>query len=302
MAYPAIECTTVTTDGGASNNAETQEDISNHVAERVAEKTLSSECALKLVTGFLTDSSKDTGDVSYSSSIYRGKAPESGTLDWTLWQLLDSLFPTGGFAHSYGLEASVQAGSVYDSATLETFLLNSLQNNAALLLPFVFAGTRLPNTECWLQLNKLLNATLTNHVARKASLTQGAALLRTSATVFTELSELKKMKVCLFEPISTTPHHAPLFGVICGLLGVGESTSQRSYLFLALRDILSAATRLNITGPMEAARLQHKISGETEALLEKYGNKSIQEAHQTSPLLEIFQAGHDQLFSRMFSS
>lgn len=280
--------------GAASNGVEkNQDDTTNHGA--AADKTLSSgENALKLVTGFLTDASDRTGN--------GGGAPESGALDWTLWQLLDSLFPTGGFAHSYGLEAAFQAGSVVDSASLERFLVNSLQNNAALLLPFVFAGTRLPNTECWLQLNRLLNATLTNHVARKASLTQGAALLRAGATVFTELPELKKMKVCVFEPVCTTPHHAPLFGVICGLLGVGDRTAQRSYLFLALRDILSAATRLNITGPMEAARLQHKIAVETEALLEKYANKPLQQAHQTSPLLEIFQAGQDQLFSRMFSS
>ncbi|CAM6117934.1 unnamed protein product [Calypogeia fissa] len=299
MASSSVENSAVSTSGTASNlKVENQEDNTGRGAECGAENNLSKEYALKLVTGFLTDS----GESSTSSTFYNGKAPESGTLDWTMWQLLDSLFPTGGFAHSYGLEASVQAGSVYDSETLERFLLNSLQNNAALLLPFVFAGTRLPNTECWLQLNRLLNATLTNHVARRASLTQGTALLRTCGTVFTELPELKKMKLCVFKPVCTTPHHAPLFGVLCGLLGVSELTAQRSYLFLALRDILSAGTRLNITGPMEAARLQRKVAFETETLLGKYANKPLQQAHQTSPLLEIFQAGHDQLFSRMFCS
>lgn len=305
MASSGREIRTVSTSGTAFNpKVENQEDSSIHVAEVVAGKNMSKECALRLVTSFLTDSSdqKDSGEIPTTSSMYNGKASEGGTLDWTLWQLLDSLFPTGGFAHSYGLEASFQAGLVYDSVTLERFLLNSLQNNAALLLPFVFAGTRLPNTECWLHLNRLLNATLTNHVARKASLTQGAALLRTGATVFTDLPELKKLKVCLFKPICTTPHHAPLFGVLCGLLGVSELTAQRSYLFLALRDMLSAGTRLNITGPMEAARLQRKIAFEAETLLDKYANKPLQQAHQTSPLLEIFQAGHDQLFSRMFCS
>ena len=30
--------------------------------------------------------------------------------DWIIWQMLDSGLPTGGFAHSYGLEAAVQLG------------------------------------------------------------------------------------------------------------------------------------------------------------------------------------------------
>ncbi len=33
-------------------------------------------------------------------------------------QLADSAFPSGGFALSHGLESLVQAGSVYDEATL----------------------------------------------------------------------------------------------------------------------------------------------------------------------------------------
>lgn len=30
--------------------------------------------------------------------------------DWIIWQMLDSGLPTGGFAHSFGLEAAVQLG------------------------------------------------------------------------------------------------------------------------------------------------------------------------------------------------
>ncbi|KAL3698896.1 hypothetical protein R1sor_012972 [Riccia sorocarpa] len=163
-------------------------------------------------------------------------------------------------------------------------------------------GHKLPNTECWLELNKILHAMLTNHVARKASLTQGSSLLRTASTVFTECSELKKMRTCCSAPTSTNPHHAPLFGVVCGLLGTDAITAQRSYLFMGLRDILSAATRLNLTGPLEAAKLQHQIAGLAETLLSRYANRTLQDSFSTCPLIDIFQGAHDQLFSRMFCS
>jgi len=48
------------------------------------------------------------------------------TTDWLLWQLADSAFPSGGFAHSGGLEAAVQLGVVSDPSSLEVFLQNAL--------------------------------------------------------------------------------------------------------------------------------------------------------------------------------
>ena len=41
---------------------------------------------------------------------------------WLLWQLADSAFPTGGFAHSGGLEAAWQHGEVRNRNDLSTFI------------------------------------------------------------------------------------------------------------------------------------------------------------------------------------
>ena len=41
-------------------------------------------------------------------------------MKWLEWQLLDSAFPVGGFAHSMGLEAAAASKSI--SPSLESFL------------------------------------------------------------------------------------------------------------------------------------------------------------------------------------
>ncbi|KAL0884744.1 hypothetical protein Bca101_008725 [Brassica carinata] len=182
-------------------------------------------------------------------------------MQWSQWQLLDSILPTGGFAHSFGLEAAVQT-----------------------------------------RLDLLLDATLTNQVSSKASISQGSALFRIAASVFTEIPSLKMIRDASLGSKELRFHHAPIFGIVCGLLGMDAETSQRAYLFVTLRDVVSAATRLNLVGPMGASVMQHRIAVVAETVLEKWKDRDAGEACQTSPLLDVVQGCHGYLFSRLFCS
>src|SRR5688572_10243171 len=55
-------------------------------------------------------------------------APSSNVALWLggLLQTGDSFYPTGSYAHSFGLEGLVQQGVVRDRATLRTFLLRAV--------------------------------------------------------------------------------------------------------------------------------------------------------------------------------
>lgn len=223
-------------------------------------------------------------------------------MQWSQWQLLDSILPTGGFAHSFGLEAAVQTRLVSSPEDLETHIIHLLDNTASLLLPFVYSALKSPDIETWHKLDGILNATLTNQVSSKASVSQGSALFRIAASVFTEIPNLKMIRDASLGSKNVYFHHAPIFGLVCGLLGMDPETSQRAYLFVTLRDVLSAATRLNIVGPMGASVMQHRIAIVAETVLEKWMDREASEACQTSPLLDVVQGCHSYLFSRLFCS
>ncbi|CAN8304518.1 unnamed protein product [Cochlearia groenlandica] len=222
---------------------------------------------------------------------------------WSQWQLFDSILPTGGFAHSSGLESAVQTRLVSSSPLdLESHIVRIIENTASLLLPFVYTCHKSPDLATWHKLDRILDATLTNNVSSKASTSQGSALLRVAASVFTEIPALKTMREASLGSKNVCFHHAPVFGLICGLLGVDHLTTQRAYLFITLRDVVSAATRLNLVGPMGASVMQHRVSIVAETVLEKWMDRDASEACQTSPLLDVVQGCHGYLFSRLFCS
>ena len=68
-------------------------------------------------------------------------------------------------------------------------------------------------------------------------------------------------------------------------------------MFITMRDVVSAATRLNLIGPLGAALLQHQVALIAEVILEKWMNRYVEEACQTMPLLDTVQGCHGYLFS-----
>src|SRR4029453_9580673 len=100
----------------------------------------------------------------------------------TIWQLLDSSFPTGSYAHSSGLEAAFQNGEVIDDRTLELFVHDNLHQTGHATLPLVTTAHNTPDRLP--ELDATANAFLTNAVANRASRAQGRSLVTTCARVW----------------------------------------------------------------------------------------------------------------------
>ena len=211
---------------------------------------------------------------------------------------MDSAFPAGAFAHSGGIEAAWQCGALRNGEDVSAFVGEGIGQAATAALPFVCAAYTSPKDIA--AIDEYVDSFFSNHVANRASRLQGMAFLATAADVF-QIAELHALRQRVLK--NELPGHWPLlFGVILRLLGVSLRVTLRTFIFLIMRGMLSAAVRLGIVGPLEAQRIQVALDADMERAVETALATPLDQVHQTAPLLEIWQMGQDRLYSRLFQS
>ncbi|RYE94995.1 MAG: urease accessory protein UreF [Myxococcales bacterium] len=217
---------------------------------------------------------------------------------WLLLQLADSAFPAGGFAHSGGLEAMMQQGELEAPDALRGFLEQALWQTGRGALPLVSAAHADPGAHA--ALDARADALLVSHVANRASRQQGRALLATAVRSF-ELPALAALQREA-RAAGLATHHAPVFGAIAARLDLPADETRQAFLHLQLRGLTSAAVRLGLLGPHEAQGLHFALGPLLTRVHDTCAPLGLDALAQTAPLLDLFGATHDRLYSRLFLS
>jgi urease accessory protein len=226
------------------------------------------------------------------------KANHVMTDEWLIWQLVDSAFPSGGFAHSAGLEAAFQADLVRDATRLTEFIEAQLATAAHGAAPFMLAAHRATAAE-WADVDEACDVFLTNHVANRASRTQGTAFVAAAAKIFGE-ARLIDLRESL-RAGKRYGHFAPVFGLTMAAMGMDEPRTCRLLMFFIVRAAVSSAVRLGIVGPLEGQTIQRRSAPAAERWADA-AERNGSDAAQVAPMLELLAASHDRLYSRLFQS
>lgn len=207
----------------------------------------------------------------------------------TLLQLADSGFPTGGFAHSNGLEAAWQSGEVED---LQAWIRQSVWQSGYSGLPFVGASFDAPGR--LRELDGKCDVFLNNPVAKRASKLQGQAFLAACAAAFGD----RRLVMAARKPV----HQAPAMGFASAVVALSRDEALGLYLYTSLRGTLSAAVRLGACGPLEAQRLLGACGPLVREVGRRCARLNEEEAALTAPLHDLIQSAQDRLYSRLFQS
>jgi urease accessory protein len=173
--------------------------------------------------------------------------------------LTDSRFPAGGYAHSGGLEAAVEAGLGVDA--VPGFLAGRLRGVAWPEACLAVAARRADALEALLELDAEAGARCASPMLRVASSRLGSQLLRTAATVWPGDGAIERYRAAS----AATPRPVA-FGVVATAALLDDRETAHAYLYEDAATVTTAAVRLLPVDGADAARWLVEAGPELERL------------------------------------
>ncbi len=221
--------------------------------------------------------------------------------DVNLYQLVDSAFPIGGFVYSLGMESAIKHGVLTNNDDVLHYLKTYLNQIISFDFPFFDAGYRYINEEEeWSKMMVTYEAMLMNPSIYKSSVVLGKNWIKLICSLYTcdKLTNIQRH----FSKHNLTFHHVVILALGSAALGIQQDTLKEMYLYSALRDQISALTRLGTVGPQGGQSLLTLLLQEGKSQLKKYQPKHYEEATKSAYLLEILQLNHHKIYSKLFQN
>jgi urease accessory protein len=224
--------------------------------------------------------------------------------DWlpALLQLSDAAFPTGAYAHSYGLEEIVRQGAVCNEESLREFLRDHVIPALTHVdLPLVRDARSVAidgDREDMVAIDRLAGALRIPRELREASLQTGrrrlAILIRLRPTP--ELRALSQ--IALEDPLAG--HHATVWGASCASLPVNASLA--AYYYHSVSCLCTAAPKLMRIGQEGTQRVLTACLDDAKRCVANALEIPRHEIGWFDPMLDIASMRHEIADERLFMS
>ena len=258
------------------------------------------------------ESQNDNAALGFFSSTFAFCILTSDFSPWlpALLQTSDSLFPTGAYAHSGGLETLVELGVVRDAPSLSAFLREHVVPGLARFeLPYLrFAWVAAQTGEIGelAALDREYGAARLPRESREASAHIGAQRLRTLLRVMPETLIGGRAVAAAFHGCIERGEAAGHAAIVCGVqaswLAVPCEGAGAAYFYGSVSGYCSAALKLIRIGQEGCQTVLADVLTLADATVRASGEVSREDAGWCDPLWEIAAARHERAFARLFIS
>ncbi len=219
----------------------------------------------------------------------------------TLLQLTDSFFPTGAFAHSFGLETYVQRELVNDPETFEAFLRSTLhhgvRNGDAVAIGLTYKAAGIEGV---VDLDTRLTAMKIARESREGSIKIGKQFLRNAAIL--ERNEMLDKYANGVQSGRCAGHHAITYGLVASAAKIDLFSAVLGYLHAHIVGQVSAAVRLIPLKPTDGQRIIQSIRPDLIDIARFAEGAGMDDLGGFTPGLDIRGMQHERLYSRLFIS
>jgi urease accessory protein len=217
---------------------------------------------------------------------------------WRLLQTTDSLFPTGAFSHSGGLEGLANEGILKTADDAERAVEEILRHSFARVdLPACGLAHRAASAaelEAVLRIDARLDALKPPREAREASRSLGRRRLRLVASL--------EGYATLVEQDRTPGHQAVVTGMQGALEGVPREETMLAFAYGAAAGLVSSAMKLLPLGQTRAQNLLSRLGDSMTEIVRAADGMDLEELGSFLPLLDVAAMRHETGAPRLFIS
>lgn len=223
-----------------------------------------------------------------------------------LLQAGDSYYPTGAYAHSFGLEGLVQTGVVRDRATLRDFVLLSvlpaLRQSELPLAAHAYAALD-PGAPDWTKVGELCVLAHALKSAREArAATENIGRQRAELTAMLHGHPLAKEYLARAAE-NRWPFSSAVSAALEGrVLGAPLEAVLAGVMYASLGGLLASAVKILRIGQNGSQTLLTEALGQAPAVIAAASMVPLDEIGWFNPWLDIAAARHETADSRMFIS
>jgi urease accessory protein len=221
-----------------------------------------------------------------------------------LLQSSDSMFPSGAYAHSFGLEGAVQDDVVCDvksySNFLRDFVLPQIIHLELPMAGLAFDAAVEADLGRLCSLDERYGAMKATKELRTASARIGTQRLALAADLLDDsfISEVHNAN----ENGQLAGHEVLAVGVQCAQTGMSRSDALGVVYYLSLSVLTNAIVKLIRIGQTDCQRILAANLGQINDVIRRAQVVAEEEIGWFSPLTDIVSARHETAYSRLFIS
>jgi urease accessory protein len=221
-----------------------------------------------------------------------------------LLQSSDSMFPSGAYAHSFGLEGAVQDEVVCDvesySDYIRDFVLPQIIHLELPMTGLAFDASLGADLDRLCSLDERYGAMKATKELRTASARIGTQRLALAANLLDDsfVSDVHDAN----EKGRLAGHEVLAIGVQCARTGMSRSDALGVVFYLSLSVLTNAIVKLIKIGQTDCQRILAANLGQIDDVIHQAQAVAEEEVGWFSPLTDIVSARHETAYSRLFIS
>ncbi|WP_422659299.1 urease accessory protein UreF [Paenibacillus sp. EC2-1] len=221
-----------------------------------------------------------------------------------LIQIHDSAFPTGSFAHSFGMETYIQEDLIRNEDDLrefcEMYVRHNLASTDAILVKEAYELAGKFDKQGLIHLEKICHAIKLSPETRKGSAMMGRQFLHMVYPLHEE--ELLKFWYEQLKSKKIKGHYPVIYGIYTATLGVDLKMAVETFLYSSITALVQNAVRAVPLGQMSGVKTTFSLLPVIQETARRVMTLDLDDLDNNSIGLEIASMKHEFLHSRLFIS